>query len=138
MAGYTVDRAAVAKLLYGKTVYPDMIPIYYDLERRARSVQNRARVLVGKRTGYLLGRITLSSRAAPPFWFFTITGDTRYAYYHHRGTKPHIITGSLEFRSGGRMVHTRVVHHPGTKPNPFLSRALPAFMGARDDVRLRP
>jgi hypothetical protein len=135
---YEIHHAAVAKLLFGKTVYPDMMPIYYDLERRARSVQRRAIVLVGKRTGYLASRINLSSRAVPPFWWFKIEGDTRYAYMHHRGTKPHIIEGSLEFRSGGRMVHTRVVHHPGTKPNPFLSRALPAFMAARDATHLRP
>jgi hypothetical protein len=140
MAGaYTIDRPAVAALLYGKVYAPgDMISIYFDLDRRARAVQTRARVLVGKRTGHLAARITLSSRAVPPFWWFTVTGDTRYAYYHHRGTKPHIITGSLEFRSGGRMVHTRMVHHPGTRPNPFLSRALPAFMSLRDHVDLRP
>jgi hypothetical protein len=139
---YEVNHAAVAKLLFGKTIYPDMMPIYYDLHRRAESVQRRARVLVGKRTGYLASRITLTSRRVPPFWYFTVTGDTRYAYMHHRGTRPHIITGKLggdlEFRSGGRLVHTRVVHHPGTRPNPFLSRALPAFMGARDLPHLRP
>jgi hypothetical protein len=115
-----------------------MVPIYHDLNRRAESVQRRAKVLVGKDTGRLAARITLTSRPVPPFWWFTITGDTRYAYYHHRGTKPHVIVGSLEFRKGGRMVHTREVHHPGTKPNPFLRNALPAFMAARDAAHLRP
>lgn len=139
MAGaYTIDRAAVAKLLFGKTIYPDLMPIYYDLHRRAESVQRRAKVLVGKRTGYLASRITLNSRAVPPYWWFKIEGDTRYAYMHHQGTHPHIITGDLEFRSGGRLVHTRVVHHPGTRANPFLREALPAFMAARDLPHLRP
>ena len=57
------------------------------------------------------------------------------------GTKPHIIEGSLKFRSGGRMVHTRVVHHPGTAPNPFLRNALPVFMRVHETgwfTALRP
>jgi hypothetical protein len=139
MAGtYEIHHAAVAKLLFGKTYYPDMVPIYHDLERRAKAVQRRAKVLVGKDTGYLASRITLSSRAAPPFWWFKIEGNTTYAYVHHQGSKPHIIKGHLEFPSGGRMVHTRVVHHPGTKPNPYLRNALPAFMGLRQGVTTRP
>lgn len=139
MAGdYEINRVAVAQLLFGKVDKPgDMVSIYFDLERRARSVQRRAKVLVGKDTGRLASRITLTSRRAPPFWWFQIEGDTRYAYYHHRGTKPHIIEGDLKFRSGGRLIHTRVVHHPGTAPNPFLRNALPAFMGARDAPGLR-
>jgi hypothetical protein len=138
MAGtYEIHRAAVAKLLFGKAYYPDMVPIYHDLNRRAKAVQRRATVLVGKDTGYLASRITLSSRAAPPYWWFKIEGNTTYAYVHHQGSKPHIIVGSLEFRKGGRMIHTREVHHPGTKPNPYLRNALPAFMGAREAFHLR-
>lgn len=135
---YEINRPAVAKLLFGKTVYPDMVPIYHDLNRRAESVQRRAKVLVGKKTGRLAARIELTSRAAPPYWWFKIEGNTLYAYYHHHGTRPHLITGELEFRSGGRMIHTRVVHHPGTRGNPFLRNALPAFMAARDAAHLRP
>lgn len=136
--GWSINREAVAKLLFGKTYYPDMVPIYHDLNRRAKEVQRVARVKVHKRTGYLASRITLTSRAAPPYWWFKVEGDTRYAYLHHQGSKPHIITGGLEFRSGGRMVHTRVVHHPGTHGNPFLRDALPAFMALREGVALSP
>jgi hypothetical protein len=135
---YTIDHRAVAKLLFGKTVGPGFIPIYHDLNRRAKAVQREAKVLVGKDTGRLAARITLSARPAPPFWWFKIEGDTRYAWYHHQGTKPHIIAGSLSFRSHGRLVHTRVVHHPGTRANPFLRNALPAFMKLGDVPSLRP
>jgi hypothetical protein len=138
MAGaYTINRSAVAKLLYGKTYYPDMVPIYHDLNRRAKAVQREAKVLVGKDTGRLMERITLSSWATPPYWWFRVEGNTRYAYLHHQGTKPHIIVGSLEFRKGGRLVHTREVHHPGTAPNPYLRNALPKFMSTRDAFHLR-
>ena len=44
------------------------------------------------------------------------------------GTRPHIIrprrAKALRFDVGGRVVFAAVVHRPGTKPNPFLQRAL--------------
>lgn len=47
------------------------------------------------------------------------------------GTKPHEIrprkkNGVLRFEVGGRIVYARVVHHPGTRPNNFLWKALQA------------
>jgi len=30
----------------------------------------------------------------------------------------------LRFKVGGRIVYTNAVMHPGTKPNPYLRRAL--------------
>jgi hypothetical protein len=135
---YDINHAAVTNLLFGKAVAPDLIPIYHDLNRRAKAVQREAKILVGKKTGRLASRITLTSRAAPPYWWFKVEGNTTYALMHHRGTKPHIIEGSLSFRSGGRLIHTRIVHHPGTRGNPFLREALPAFMKLGDVPSLRP
>ncbi|MCX5326277.1 hypothetical protein [Streptomyces sp. NBC_00120] len=44
------------------------------------------------------------------------------------GTRPHIIRPrrkkALRFDVGGRTVFAKVVHHPGTKPNDFLGKAL--------------
>jgi hypothetical protein len=139
MAGsYDINHAAVTKLLFGKAVEPGFIPIYHDLNRRAKAVQREAKVLVGKDSGRLASRITLTSRSAPPYWWFQVEGNTRYAYWHHQGTKPHVIEGSLSFRSGGRVIHPRLVHHPGTRGNPFLRNALPAFMGLGNVTSLRP
>lgn len=47
----------------------------------------------------------------------------------HNGTKKHVIeprrrNGYLRFVVGGRVVYAKVVHHPGTKANPFLTDAL--------------
>jgi hypothetical protein len=43
------------------------------------------------------------------------------------GTRPHIIrprnARALRFDVGGRTVHAKIVHHPGTRAN-FLARAL--------------
>ncbi|MFD8774471.1 hypothetical protein [Streptomyces sp. NPDC059916] len=44
------------------------------------------------------------------------------------GTRPHIIRPrrkkALRFDVGGRTVFAKVVHHPGTKANDFLAKAL--------------
>ncbi|MGW2100356.1 hypothetical protein ACWCPX_22160 [Streptomyces olivaceoviridis] len=45
------------------------------------------------------------------------------------GTRPHLITprrrnGVLRFEVDGRVVFTRRVRHPGTRPNDYLGRAM--------------
>jgi hypothetical protein len=50
-----------------------------------------------------------------------------YAKFVVEGTVPHEIRaangGVLSFMVAGKQVFTPIVHHPGTKPNPFLQRA---------------
>jgi hypothetical protein len=56
--------------------------------------------------------------------------DHPAAIYVIHGTKAHVITprekAVLAFtpRGGGNVVFAKIVHHPGTKPNNFLLRAL--------------
>lgn len=49
-----------------------------------------------------------------------------YALMVHQGTRPHTIvprrSKSLRFRVGGRIVYATRVSHPGTSPDPFLTR----------------
>ncbi|MFJ1528300.1 hypothetical protein ACIOFV_07705 [Streptomyces mirabilis] len=44
------------------------------------------------------------------------------------GTRPHLIRprrrNFLRFEVGGDVVYTKLVRHPGTRPNPFLAEAL--------------
>jgi hypothetical protein len=51
-----------------------------------------------------------------------------YAMYVVKGTRPHEIrpvnASVLAFEIGGRIVFTPLVRHPGTKPNPFMQRAV--------------
>jgi hypothetical protein len=53
----------------------------------------------------------------------------------HDGTRPHIIrpkrAQALRFRIGGRVVFAKVVHHPGTRPRPFLDKALREVSASR-------
>lgn len=55
--------------------------------------------------------------------------DHPAASYVLQGTPPHPILprrpgGVLRFTVGNRLVFARAVNHPGTKPNPFLWKAL--------------
>ena len=49
---------------------------------------------------------------------------SEHGLYVEHGTKPHLITPkvakSLHFKSGGQDVFAKVVHHPGTRPQPFI------------------
>lgn len=58
-----------------------------------------------------------------------------YAVYVVKGTAPHEIrpvnASVLAFEVEGGMVFTPLVRHPGTKPNPFMQRAVDV---ARDKV----
>jgi hypothetical protein len=69
----------------------------------------------------------------------TIDALASYAIYVAKGTRPHTIrpvNGSvLAFEgSGGKMVFTRLIHHPGTKPNPFMQRAVEDARGKAEEV----
>lgn len=101
---------------------------------------NRARILAPVDTGRLRasGKIVYSG-----FFGFrpkaTIVFDVDYAQMVNDGTRPHPIrpknAQALRFTVGGQVVYAKVVHHPGTRPNPFLDRALRQVVGgSRWDV----
>lgn len=58
-------------------------------------------------------------------WMVVCTAD--YSTYVHQGTRPHLIVPRnakvLAFDDNGSPVFAMKVHHPGTAPNPFLTRA---------------
>lgn len=58
--------------------------------------------------------------------------DVPYAGFVEFGTKPHTIKPKagkkvLTFKVDGQTVFARVVHHPGTKPNPFVEDSFDAW-----------
>ena len=61
-----------------------------------------------------------------------------YTIFVVKGTRPHLIrpvnASCLAFEVGmlGGMVFTMLVHHPGTKPNPFIQTTATE---ARDEIR---
>ena len=83
------------------------------------------------RTGKLAGSIVkdVSEDEA------SISALASYAVYVEKGTAPNEIrpvnASVLAFEAGGGVVFTRLVRHPGTKPTPFMQRAVEA---AREKV----
>jgi HK97 gp10 family phage protein len=62
-----------------------------------------------------------------------------YAKFVVEGTRPHEIRPAsasvLVFKAkNGDLVFTRLVRHPGTKPNPFLQRAVDKAQDQVDDI----
>jgi hypothetical protein len=90
---------------------------------------NRAKILCPVDTGRL--RASIRGEAQRTWTLrprFVVGSDVEYAPYVNDGTGPHIIrprnAQALRFVVDGRVVFARVVHHPGTRAQPFLDRAL--------------
>jgi len=74
-----------------------------------------------KRTGKLRKSIRKVRRSFEAYVFPTVP----YALYVEYGTRPHLIrpvrASVLRFETrSGEIVYTRLVRHPGTKPQPFI------------------
>jgi hypothetical protein len=107
----------------------DSVTLWRYLEERNRKALARARRQVGFRTGALQRNIRAYHLGNVTGQYAGLIADKPYALMHHEGTRPHIIRptepgGVLKFRSGSRVVTTREVRHPGTKPNRYLSDQL--------------
>ena len=95
------------------------------LSARGNRVLVAAKAQVGVKTGKLKASISMKQYRSIGGQSIKIGSRLNYALLHHEGTKPHIITPDkaeiLRFSSRGRVVYTRLVRHPGTKPNKFLA-----------------
>ena len=119
LAGRVTDRD-ITKLMGGPRS-----PLNPYLHRIGRRVSSAAQRQVGVRTGDLQAsihyRVEIVS-GLPGVWVGT---HNRIARIHHEGSLPHIITPNkvkvLRFTKNGRVIFTKEVKHPGTKPNRFLT-----------------
>lgn len=111
-----------------------------DFERRMRTLAFRQRSEAPLRTGKLAGQVE-PRRMQSDFGRYLEGaagvnpgqgGQRGYALYQSEGTRPHIIQAkrgkSLRFVVAGRTVFARRVQHPGTRPNPYLTRHLAEFV----------
>jgi len=73
------------------------------------------------RTGRLMGSIQKQVQGLQG----SIGPTEPYAIYVEYGTSPHeirpVYASVLRFEVGGKVVFTPIVHHPGTRPQPFIS-----------------
>ena len=98
------------------------------LNKLGRILVIAARKQVGVDTGLLRASIHMNHFRNGLGQYIWIGSEDPIALMHHEGTKPHIILPKrhefLRFSSGGRVIYSRVVNHPGTRPNRYLSDSL--------------
>jgi hypothetical protein len=130
-----VDRKETAA-----QVQPIIRRVYHKLTRK--TVEN-AKVRAPVHTGALKASIKEDAEHAHGEMSVLggVSADRPYALYVHQGTKPHIIrarrVSALRFfwPRTERVEHFRYVHHPGTKPRPFLTEAARAAAAEDPDIK---
>lgn len=87
-----------------------------------------SRKQVGKDTWALARSISWKVYANAKGVVGRVGSDSPIAKMHHNGTPPHIIVprtkSTLRYSQNGKIVYSKLVHHPGTKPNRFLTDSL--------------
>jgi hypothetical protein len=123
-----LDEEELRKFLNTKYT-KDPVNLWAYLEKRNLVALGRAKAQVGVKTGALQRSIRSYHLGNSQGQFVGLIADKSYARLHHEGSRSHLITpkesgGVLTFSKGARMVVTKRVLHPGTKPNRFLSDQL--------------
>lgn len=100
---------------------------------KASQVASKARQFIPVKTGRLRGSIKVEQSRTNLGRYqsgYDVSADTAYARFVHQGTRAHVIHGNplLVFTIGSQTIFTTVVHHPGTKAQPFLTQAASAVM----------
>ena len=117
------DEIAIAQIRYS---WGGMIG--RDLNRRLRTLEFRGRMSAGVKTGELKRRMETKRKVIRQGLEGQVGSPVRYAAAHHDGARPLFIrpkkAGALRFVVGGRVVFASRVHHPGNRPNPYLTRWL--------------
>lgn len=127
MSYFVPDKVAIKNLLRG----PDgmVAKHFHSMGRRATAMAKRQ---VGVDTGALKASIGYSVRASGGPIMVRIGSANRIALLHHEGSVPHIIrpvkSQTLRFKTHGKIVYAKIVHHPGTKPNPYLTTSMRAVI----------
>jgi len=123
MATFQPDRSAMRQMLRG----PGGL-VYNEIEKRTRRANTFAKAQVGKDTRELYRSISYRITAGSGNVLGVVSANNKIALMHHNGTRPHIIAArraqTLRFKSRGKIVYAKVVRHPGTRPNKFLTDSL--------------
>lgn len=102
--------------------------VWRHLNEVGEKVQKAARAQVGRDSHALARSIHLEHKRSSTGPEVYVGSNLNYARLHHEGTRPHIIMPQrakvLRLSSKGRVSYSRVVHHPGTKPNRYLTDSL--------------
>lgn len=95
------------------------------LKERGAELERLAKAQVGVDSGDLRRSIKYELTTSHGSLAVKVTASDKKAMMHHEGTRPHTIRPrrkqTLRFHHRGRIVYAKVVNHPGTKPNRFLT-----------------
>ncbi|WP_326597126.1 hypothetical protein [Streptomyces sp. NBC_01803] len=96
--------------------------------RLGERTQRTARIAEAEAPGRMGAFVSWRVEEGPTGLTGIIVCDHPATRYVLDGTRPHVIRPrrrqALRFEVGGRTVFAAYVRHPGTRPNPFLTRAL--------------
>lgn len=99
--------------------------LWWAFHKRGEEIVTASKRKVHVKTGKLRGSIKMTHTSFSYGQRIRISANTKYAYIHHEGTKPHIIAAKdspkLVFMKGTRLIRTPIVNHPGTRANRYLS-----------------
>lgn len=117
---WVMDHAAYERMVND----PDeMVGRYLTIV--AAKLKILAKAQAGYKTGALRNSINYRVVHSGGGLVAFVGSDNRVAFMHHEGTRPHIIAArraqTLRFYSRGRIVYAKVVRHPGTRPNKYLT-----------------
>lgn len=106
------------------------------MEERAIYLMILAQRQVGVDTGLLRDNIRWTLSHDPNGLVATVGAEVDYALLHHEGTRAHQIfprtKSTLRFAKDGKIVYARMVNHPGTRPNRYLTDNLPKIFDKTD------
>ena len=99
------------------------------VQKVTRNIQERARRehRFTSRTGHTERSIEATTRSTGENTTGEVVSRDKIAIFLMRGTRPHIIVPrrkkALRWADGQKFIFAKKVHHPGTKPDPFLTNA---------------
>jgi len=108
-------------------------PVVRYIRSTLRRVRTRAVLRCPVRTGNLRNSLREELLVRGDLIEGAVGTDVVYALAVHDGTRPHTVRPRrarvLRFVAGGEVVFAARVHHPGTRPRPFLREALREVAG---------
>lgn len=95
------------------------------MERMGAKLRALAVMQAGMKTGRTKGMMFYRLATSGTGLVLTVGSNGAAALWHHQGTGEHPINPkfgkTLRFKINGRIVYARVVNHPGTRPNRYLT-----------------
>lgn len=101
----------------------DVITLWSEIERSLNRGVLRAKGEVGVKTGRLKNSIRSYHTGSSRGQIYGLIASRKYALVHHEGSRAHKME-IIRPSGKSRILVSRTVMHPGTKPNPYLRNQL--------------